>query len=103
MSNLTYKSVITLGLVSLLHCAFSATQHRSYVRLVEQEFTGLPQDIVVQCLVSLLVTIAAIIALNASRLQEIHALSDLKDKTIDIMNNRPNFYMFNHRGRLLCK
>ncbi|XP_054163876.1 ER membrane protein complex subunit 5-like [Oppia nitens] len=101
MSDLLYKYMMALGLVSLLHSAYSAAQHRSYVRLVEQEFTGLPQDIVVQCLVSLLVTIAAIVVLNTRNMREIRALDDLKDKTVDSINNRPNFYMFNHRGRLI--
>ncbi|CAG2170779.1 unnamed protein product [Oppiella nova] len=100
MSDLWYKYVIAMGLLSLLHSGYSAAQHRSYVRLVEQEFNGPPEDIVIQCVVSLLVTIAAIVSLNTKHFREIHALDDLKEKTIDSINNRPNFYIFNHRGRL---
>ena len=90
-----------MGLLSLFHSAYSAAQHRSYVRLVEQQFNGLPADIVIQSVVSLLVTIVAIVWLNGSQLKEIRALDDLNEKSVDSINNRPNFYLFNHRGRLL--
>ena len=93
--------MIAMGLLSLLHSAYSAAQHRSYVRLVEQQFNGLPADIVIQSVVSLVVSIVAIVWLNGSQLKEIRALDDLNEKSIDSINNRPNFYIFNHRGRLL--
>lgn len=48
------RCLCVVGLVSLIHCAYSAAQHRSYLRLTEQEFTHLPADILLQTIVSLL-------------------------------------------------
>jgi len=33
--------------------------------------------------------------------KEIRALDDVKYKNIDTISNRPSFYIFNHRGRLM--
>jgi hypothetical protein len=93
--------LVVAGLVSLLHSGYSAAQHRSYLRLVEQEFDGLlPFDILLQTLVSLLATLLGIVKISGS-LKEIRALDDLKYKSMDTICNRPSFYCFNHRGRLL--
>uniref|UniRef100_A0A0M3I0R2 NADH dehydrogenase [ubiquinone] flavoprotein 3, mitochondrial n=1 Tax=Ascaris lumbricoides TaxID=6252 RepID=A0A0M3I0R2_ASCLU len=51
------RVLTVVALVSLLHCAYSAAQHRFYLRLTEQPFTQLPADIIVQTLVSLIVLI----------------------------------------------
>lgn len=93
--------MVIVGLISLLHAAYSAAQHRSYLRLVEQEFNGfLPFDIVIQGLASFIITIMGIVKVCGD-FKEIKALDDLKAKNIDSLANRPNFYIFNHRGRLL--
>lgn len=94
------KYLITIGLISLVHAAFSAAQHRSYLRLVEEEFTNLPLDIVIQALVSLFVTMIGIVNV-CGEFKEIKALDDLKGKSLDVIYNRPSFYVFNHRGRFL--
>uniref|UniRef100_A0A1I7SRK4 Secreted RxLR effector peptide protein n=1 Tax=Bursaphelenchus xylophilus TaxID=6326 RepID=A0A1I7SRK4_BURXY len=54
-----WKALCVLSLVSLAHCAYSAAQHRSFLRLVQKEFTSLPLDIVIQTFVSLLVAVFA--------------------------------------------
>ena len=46
------KVLLFGGLLSLLHAAYSAAQHRNYLRLTERDFTSLPSDIFVQCLFS---------------------------------------------------
>lgn len=93
--------LVVVGLLSLFHAACSAAQHRSFLRLVGHEFNGLlPLDIVIQTLVSLLVTMAGIVA-QKGEFKEIRALDDSKFKTIETIANRPSFYIFNHRGRLL--
>lgn len=94
-------TLVVVGLLSLLHAAFSAAQHRSFLRLMEQDFSGLlPLDIVLQTLLSLLVTMVGVVAQNGD-FREIRALDDSKYKSIETINNRQSFYIFNHRGRLL--
>ena len=48
------KFIVTLGLVALAHAAYSAAQHRTYLRVSERDFTGLPTDILAQTLVDML-------------------------------------------------
>merc|ERR1712071_442203 len=38
------KYLLISGICLLLHAAYSAAQHRTYLRLTEQEFTSLPSD-----------------------------------------------------------
>ncbi|RWS13105.1 membrane magnesium transporter 1-like protein [Dinothrombium tinctorium] len=96
-----WKAVIFVSIVSLLHSTFSATQYRSYLRLVEQPFAGvLPLDILLQALLSLLLALVAIVNVCAN-FKEIRALDDLKYKSVETISNRASFYCFNHRGRLL--
>lgn len=58
-SQTSWKVISIVSLASLIHCAYSAAQHRSYLRLTEQEFTQLPLDIVIQTFISLVVLIFA--------------------------------------------
>ena len=95
------RVLVIVGLLSLLHAAFSAAQHRSFLRLMDQGFGGLlPLDILLQTVLSLLLTMAGVVGRN-SDFKEIRALDDSKYKSIETMTNRQSFYMFNHRGRLL--
>ena len=55
------KLFVIVGLIALAHAAYSAAQHRSYLRLTEQEFTTLPIDILVQCLAGLTITCYGIV------------------------------------------
>ncbi|KAL1425289.1 hypothetical protein MTO96_019432 [Rhipicephalus appendiculatus] len=77
------KLMATLGIVGLVHAAISAAQHRSYLRLTEQDFTVLPLDIIFQ--------------------SEVRATVELESKTFETFGNRPSFYTFCHRGRALAR
>lgn len=95
------KVLIVLGLLSLLHVAYSAAQYRSYLRIVDENFNGfLPLDILLQTVLSLIVTMAGVVAVNGD-FKEIRALDDSKYKSMDNIYNHPTFFTFNHRGRLL--
>ena len=95
------KLLVVVGLLAFIHAAVSAAQHRSYLRLVEQEFSGLlPLDIILQCIISLVVTMIGVVKVSGE-FKEIRALDDLKVKSVETIYNRPSFYIFNHRGRLL--
>ncbi|XP_029852745.1 ER membrane protein complex subunit 5 [Aquila chrysaetos chrysaetos] len=95
-----WKGLVGLGLFALAHAAFSAAQHRSYMRLTEKEDETLPIDIVLQTLLAFAVTCYGIVHI-AGEFKDMDATSELKNKTFDTLRNHPSFYVFNHRGRVL--
>ncbi|XP_058800043.1 ER membrane protein complex subunit 5 [Phymastichus coffea] len=95
-----HKIVTFLGFVSIFHAAYSAVQHRSYLRITEQEFTTLPIDIILQGIVSLFVVMYGVMHI-AGDFKEIRAVVDLENKTWETLRNLPSFQIFNHRGRSL--
>ena len=96
------KFFVGLGLIALAHAAYSAAQHRTYLRLTEQEFTTLPFDIVLQCLAGLVITCYGIVRV-VGQFKSIKASADMERKTWDSISNRPSFVTFSHRGqKLFC-
>ncbi|XP_001366968.1 ER membrane protein complex subunit 5 [Monodelphis domestica] len=102
MATSLWKGLVGLGLFALAHAAFSAAQHRSYMRLTEKEDEDLPIDIVLQTLMAFAVTCYGIVHL-AGEFKDMDATSELKNKTLDTLRNHPSFYVFNHRGRVLFR
>ncbi|XP_033637782.1 membrane magnesium transporter 1-like [Asterias rubens] len=97
----TFSSVTLLvGFLGLAHAGYSAAQHRTYLRLTEQEFTRLPIDIICQCLISLLFTIYGVLNI-AGQFRGIKAMADMEKKSFDTVGNRPSFFMFRHRGQAM--
>lgn len=94
------KLLLTIGLIGLCHAAYSATQHRNYLRLIESEFTALPGDIIVETLLSLLACCFGVISLS-TKFKPIQITSEWENKTWDNIANRTSFYSFNHRGKYL--
>uniref|UniRef100_A0A7E4W0M2 PRELI/MSF1 domain-containing protein n=1 Tax=Panagrellus redivivus TaxID=6233 RepID=A0A7E4W0M2_PANRE len=99
-SSPVWKILATASLVSLLHCAYSAAQHNSFVRLTGQEASALPLDLQIQTLVSLVVCIFATTFL-AGDFQPIRADKEAVTKTWDTVGSCPSFYTFNHRAQCL--
>ncbi|XP_029462505.1 membrane magnesium transporter 1 [Rhinatrema bivittatum] len=100
MASSVWKGLVGLGLFALAHAAFSAAQHRSYMRLTEKEDETLPIDIVLQTLLAFVITCYGIVHI-AGEFKDMDATSELKNKTFDTLRNHPSFYVFNHRGRVL--
>ena len=48
MASPIYKVFVAVGLLCILHAAYSAAQHRTYLRLTKTEFLALPLDIAIQ-------------------------------------------------------
>ncbi|XP_067626210.1 ER membrane protein complex subunit 5 [Eurosta solidaginis] len=96
------RIILITGLLSLLHAAFSAAHHRTYLRLTEQDWTQLPVDIVVQTVLSLFVVLYNLIQI-VGNFKEIRATVDMQEKSWDTLGNLPSFYTFNHRGRALYR
>ncbi|XP_053601480.1 ER membrane protein complex subunit 5 [Plodia interpunctella] len=94
------KIIVLVGFISLFHSAFSAAQHRSYLRITSQEFTTLPLDIVVQAIVSLFAVMWGVLNI-AGNLREIHAAAELNQITWETQRNLPSFYIFSHRGKFI--
>ncbi|ESO92886.1 hypothetical protein LOTGIDRAFT_216532 [Lottia gigantea] len=94
------KLCVSIGLIALAHAAYSATQHHAYLRLTEKEFTWLPLDIMIQCLIGLSITFYGIINI-AGQFKSIKASAEMENKTWDMIGNRQSFYTFNHRGKAL--
>ncbi|KAK9510833.1 hypothetical protein O3M35_005533 [Rhynocoris fuscipes] len=95
----TYKLITFIGLFLLFHAAYSAAQHRSYLRITGQEFTSLPLDILIQGITSLFITMYGVIHV-AGDFKEIRATVALESKTWETQRNLPSFYIFNHRGKM---
>ncbi|XP_053555243.1 ER membrane protein complex subunit 5 [Bombina bombina] len=98
MASSIWKGLVGIGLFALAHAAFSAAQHRSYMRLTEKEDETLPIDIVLQTLLAFVVTCYGIVHI-AGEFKDMDATSELKNKTFDTLRNHPSFYVFNHRGK----
>ncbi|XP_026754646.1 ER membrane protein complex subunit 5 [Galleria mellonella] len=101
MASSLNKIIVIVGFISLFHSAFSAAQHRSYLRITSQEFTTLPLDIVIQAVVSLFAVMWGVLNV-AGNLREIPAAAELNTIRWETQRNLPSFYMFNHRGRALA-
>ncbi|KAI8770523.1 membrane magnesium transporter 1 [Biomphalaria glabrata] len=100
-----HKLCVVLGLIALAHAAYSAAQHRTYLRLTEQEFTMLPLDILLQCIFALLITCYGVVHV-AGNFKEIKASAEQDAKTWEMLSNRQGFNIFYHRGKALfssCK
>ncbi|XP_029048728.1 ER membrane protein complex subunit 5 [Osmia bicornis bicornis] len=95
-----HKFITFIGLMSILHAAYSAAQHRTYLRITEQEFTTLPIDILIQGIVSLFMVMYGVMYI-AGDFKEIRAVVDLENKSWETLRNLPSFQMFSHRGRSL--
>jgi hypothetical protein len=100
MGNPIYKVFVGIGLVFILHAAYSAAQHRTFLRLSKTEFVCLPLDIALQCLVALGVVAFGVINV-AGDLKEIRVTAELEKQSFETVWNNPSFYAFSHRGKAL--
>jgi len=100
MASLLDKLLVAVGLIVLVHAAYSAAQHRAYLRLTEKEFTTLPSDVLTQTLTGLVIACYGIIRV-VGRFKEIRPIADLEGRTWDSMSTHVAFYNLNHRGKRL--
>jgi len=89
-----------IGIMSLIHSGYSAVQYKIYLKLTEEEFVNLPGDIIVQVIFSLTLAILGIVKV-AGELRDIHAAAELAHRSWETYGNRPSFYSFNHRGKIM--
>lgn len=92
--------MVAIGLVAILHAGYSAVQCRTYYKLLEEDFTGLPSDIVWQCIIGLILGCLGAVKV-AGEFKEIKAAAEMANKSWESMGNRPSFYTFTHRGKAM--
>ena len=94
------RALVTFGIVSLIHAGYSAVQYKTYLKLTEEEFVTLPADVIIQVMLSLTLSVFGIVRV-AGELRDIHAAAELAHKSWETFGNRPSFYSFNHRGKIM--
>ncbi|WKX96369.1 hypothetical protein Q1695_012652 [Nippostrongylus brasiliensis] len=99
MSKTLYNVITLVSLLSLLHCAYSAAQHRSYLRLTEQPFISLPPDVLAQTLISLVALIYGASHV-AGAFQHIKSDPN-RDRSWDEAGSCMSFITFEHRGKAM--
>nr|XP_044988068.1 ER membrane protein complex subunit 5-like [Jaculus jaculus] len=102
MAPALWKALLAAGLLALAHAAFSAAQHRSYMRLTEEEEEPLPADIVLQTLLAFALACYGTVH-AAGEFRDVDAASELRSKTAAALRSRPSFSVFNHRARVLFR
>ncbi|KAL5536946.1 hypothetical protein ACEPAF_769 [Sanghuangporus sanghuang] len=91
------RILFTVAVLTLLHAAFSTYEHLSYLKALGRPEGPLPQDIVAEALVSLILAIIGA-SLNAPELKEITWRSEMRKRKIDDMDSRLGFANWNNRG-----
>jgi hypothetical protein len=92
------KVIFSVGLLILLHSAYSAVQYRSLLRDFGRDFTGLPLDILLECFLAIMVCSWGVLNLSGS-FKPIKATIATTQRTFDMTNHRQDFAIFQHRGR----
>lgn len=94
------RILVFFGLAAILHAGYSAVQCRTYYKLLEEEFPGLPSDVCIQCIVGLIIGCLGV-AHMAGEFKEIRAAAEMANKSWESFGNRPSFYTYSHRGKML--
>jgi len=91
------RVAVTVGMLLLFHTGYSVSQHLSFIRYNEEEFTSLPPDMMLEGLLAVALAIWG--ATATKTFKEIRAIEDLVCKSSESFLHRPSFVTFNHRGR----
>ncbi|XP_065841234.1 ER membrane protein complex subunit 5-like [Oscarella lobularis] len=94
------RVIFAVGIVLLLHAAFSAIQHRTFLSLEDRASSGLPLDIILQSLIALTVGSVGLVKWMVN-FKDIKADADSTHKTFDTAGNCSSFYSFQHRGQVI--
>ncbi|KAK9124182.1 hypothetical protein Sjap_013784 [Stephania japonica] len=87
-----------LGVLILAHAAYSTIQYRGLLKIVEEEFSGPPMNVVLELLLGLFLCLWAALSVPG-KFVSIHPDSD--DNRIVSLPDNLDFMIFNHRGRVL--
>ncbi|KAI8814585.1 magnesium transporter [Cladochytrium replicatum] len=89
-----------VGVILLLHSGYSAYDHIAYLKVVGKQERSLPIEILAECIISTVVCVIAIAFVSGS-LRPVSLEHELKNRSLDVIDNHPSFRTLQHRGRVL--
>ncbi|OAY42711.1 membrane magnesium transporter [Manihot esculenta] len=84
------------GVMILAHAAYTTIQYRGLLKIMEEEFSGPPMNVVVELLLGLVLCMWAALTVPGKFLS-IHPHSD-ENRIVSLPANM-DFMIFNHRGK----
>ncbi|XP_073008936.1 membrane magnesium transporter-like [Typha latifolia] len=87
-----------LGGLLLAHAAYNTIQYRGVLKIMEEEFSGPPTNVVMELLLGFALCLWAGLAVPARFLS---ILSDSDENRITALPANMDFMIFNHRGKVL--
>ncbi|KMZ64152.1 Membrane magnesium transporter [Zostera marina] len=87
-----------IGLLFLAHAAYATSQYRSVLKILEEEFSSPPMNVVIELFLGLAMCFWAAMAVSGDFLS-IHP--DSEDNRVVSLPGNLDFMTFNHRGRVL--
>ncbi|XP_042519412.1 membrane magnesium transporter [Macadamia integrifolia] len=86
-----------IGLAILGHAAYSTIQYRGLLKILEEEFSGPPMNVVVELLLGLVFCMFAALSVPGEFLS---ILPDSDENRIVSLPDNLDFMVFNHRGKV---
>ncbi|KAJ4704937.1 membrane magnesium transporter [Melia azedarach] len=86
-----------LGVVILAHAAYSTVQYRGLLKIMEEEFSNPPMNVVVELLLGLVLCMWAALTVPG-KFMSIHP--DSEDNRMVSLPGNLEFMIFNHRGKV---
>ncbi|KAI8924222.1 magnesium transporter [Entophlyctis helioformis] len=91
------RLLYVVGIVLMMHAAYSAVDHLAYLKAVGRHETSLPSDIVLETLLSLAFFIPGAVLVSGT-LKPIALELELATKTMDSIDATPGFKVLNTRA-----
>eukprot|EP01130_Rhizamoeba_saxonica_P001361 TRINITY_DN11225_c0_g1_i1.p1 TRINITY_DN11225_c0_g1~~TRINITY_DN11225_c0_g1_i1.p1 ORF type:complete len:102 (-),score=9.47 TRINITY_DN11225_c0_g1_i1:120-425(-) len=93
-----YQIKLLLGAILLLHAFVSAREYRNYLRLHDHDFTGLPYDMVAECIIGCLLACWGYISYSQD-FKPIKLSTNLAKLQYSSLDSSLNFINFDKRGQ----
>eukprot|EP00026_Physarum_polycephalum_P023196 Phypoly_transcript_28033.p2 GENE.Phypoly_transcript_28033~~Phypoly_transcript_28033.p2 ORF type:complete len:110 (+),score=5.42 Phypoly_transcript_28033:36-332(+) len=94
------KIAVVLGLLLLLHSAYSAAQHREYSRETGKLFESIPTDVYIETILAVVISAWGVVGVSGT-LKPIKLLDAVSKTTFDSVDIRPSFMSLNTRGKVV--
>ncbi|XP_010558170.1 PREDICTED: membrane magnesium transporter [Tarenaya hassleriana] len=85
------------GVLILAHAAYSTIQYRGLLKIMEEEFSGPPMNVVLELIIGLILCMWAALTVPGKFLS-IHP--DSEENRVVSLSDNLDFMIFNHRGQL---
>eukprot|EP00500_Bicosoecida_sp_ms1_P007042 CAMPEP_0203816440 /NCGR_PEP_ID=MMETSP0115-20131106/15076_1 /ASSEMBLY_ACC=CAM_ASM_000227 /TAXON_ID=33651 /ORGANISM="Bicosoecid sp, Strain ms1" /LENGTH=113 /DNA_ID=CAMNT_0050725345 /DNA_START=23 /DNA_END=364 /DNA_ORIENTATION=- len=92
------KVVVALGVLLFVHSGFSMSQYKALLAVAEDpDAPDIPIDVLIEVVLACAVTLVGVL-FAVGRFQPIH-VADERERSLDVLDSRPDFALYNHRGR----